>query len=86
MRYLESQIVNKLSTKPFRDSPPEVIVMDRIGIIGFGNMGQAIAGQLKGKYPLKVFDRDKEKTRNLSGIGTARDCAELTLESEVILH
>jgi len=59
--------------------------MDRIGIIGFGNMGQAIAGQLKGKYPLKVFDRDKEKTRNLSGIGTARDCAELTLESEVIL-
>ena len=39
-----------------------------IGIIGFGNMGSAIAEQLKGDYQIYVFDKDANKTKSASGI------------------
>ncbi len=36
--------------------------MDNIGIIGFGNMGRAIAERIKDKYAVGVFDQDKNRT------------------------
>ncbi len=59
--------------------------MDKIGIIGYGNMGAAIAGAIKEKYRLMVFDKDKQKTANLSGIGVAATAVDLAQQSEVIL-
>ncbi len=44
---------------------------EKIGIIGFGNMGQAIAEQLKTNYQICVFDKDKTKTAKLKNIEVA---------------
>ena len=60
-------------------------MMKTIGIIGFGNMGSAIAKQLKNDYGILVFDKDKEKTKNLSGINAAASLQELTGKSAVII-
>lgn len=43
----------------------------RIGIIGFGNMGSAIAERLKSDYQIVVFDKDGNKTKNLLDINVA---------------
>ncbi len=57
-----------------------------IGIIGFGNMGSAIAEKLKSHYRICVFDKDKNKTAGLSGIEVAEDDAALvSLVDTVIL-
>lgn len=40
---------------------------ETIGIIGYGNMGSAIAEQLKKDYQICVFDKDELKTRGLKG-------------------
>jgi len=56
-----------------------------IGIIGFGNMGQAIAEQLKIDYQAQVFDKDKNKTRGLSGIKIAQASADLAKNSDVLI-
>lgn len=40
----------------------------KIGIIGYGNMGSAIAMRIKKKYSVIVFDKDHNKTKSLSGI------------------
>lgn len=57
----------------------------QIGIIGFGNMGSAIADKIKREYKVTVFDRDKNKTNNLSGIKVAKNIQELVKGSEVVI-
>jgi pyrroline-5-carboxylate reductase len=56
-----------------------------IGIIGFGNMGSAIAGQIKSRYAILVFDKDKNKTKNLSDIKVAQSAADLVNRVEVVI-
>lgn len=56
-----------------------------IGIIGFGNMGSAIAERIKTQYQVYVFDKDKEKTNNLSNIVVTRDIADLAQRVDVII-
>lgn len=58
---------------------------ERIGIIGFGNMGSIIAEWLKAKYPVCVFDKEKEKIKNLSGIAIAAGILDLIKKSQVII-
>jgi len=41
---------------------------EKLGIIGFGNMGSAIAGQLKNDFRIYAFDKDKAKTAGIPGI------------------
>lgn len=57
----------------------------RIGIIGFGNMGAAIAQRIKNNYRVSVFDKDKEKTKNLIGIKVTDSIAELVKCSDVLI-
>lgn len=57
----------------------------KIGIIGFGNMGFAIAERIKAKYAVFVFDKDKGKTRNLKNISVIESSAKLVANSEVII-
>lgn len=56
-----------------------------IGIIGFGNMGSAIAERIKTKYQVFVFDKDKNKIENLKGIDTADSNADLVNKVETII-
>ena len=48
-------------------------------------MGQAIGERLKAEYPVYVFDKDKEKTRNLSGISVADDSIDLINKVDVVI-
>ena len=41
--------------------------MNRIGIVGFGNMGKAIAEQLRADYQIHCFDKDAAKVAGLAG-------------------
>ncbi|MDD4182565.1 MAG: pyrroline-5-carboxylate reductase [Candidatus Omnitrophica bacterium] len=43
-----------------------------IGIIGYGNMGKAIADKIKTVFDVMVFDKDKAKIDNISGVKTVK--------------
>lgn len=58
---------------------------ESIGIIGFGNMGSVIAEWLKKKYRVCVFDKDKGKTKTLSGITISVDIPDLVRKSQVVI-
>lgn len=59
--------------------------MKRIGIIGYGNMGSAIAERIKSRYAVYVFDKDINKTKNLSGMKVASDTVDLVKRAGVIM-
>lgn len=56
---------------------PPMKAKTKIGVIGFGNMGQAIAQGLKAKYSLIVFDKDSNKTKKISKIKVTDDINDL---------
>jgi len=56
-----------------------------IGIIGFGNMGSSIAERLKTNYQIVVFDKDKDKTKNLEGIEAADNTIDLLKQIETVI-
>ncbi len=56
-----------------------------VGIIGFGNMGRAIAERIKLKFQVGVFDKDASKTRALKKIKAVKGIKELVKKSEVIV-
>jgi 3-hydroxyisobutyrate dehydrogenase len=57
----------------------------RLGFIGLGNMGTALAMRLVGQ-PLSVFDTDSSKGDVFAGVGVnvARSLAELAINSDII--
>ena len=57
----------------------------KVGIIGLGNMGRAIAGQIESKYELHVFDKDKNKTADLTGVKVVDNILNLVKQAEVIM-
>ena len=56
-----------------------------IGIIGYGNMGSAIARQLKDEYAVAVFDSDVSKTPKDRGLTAAERLEALVAASQVWL-
>lgn len=58
---------------------------NNIGIIGYGNMGQAISGRLKSQYRIFVFDKEKSKTAGQTGLKACADLKQLALSSEAII-
>ena len=48
-------------------------------------MGSAIARRIKSKYKVFVFDKDRKKTKKLSGIKVTKSVQELTEKTEVII-
>lgn len=58
---------------------------ERIGIIGFGNMGSTIALQLKNDYRILVFDKDIGKTNGLTDITVAKESLELVAKADIVL-
>ena len=59
--------------------------MEKVGIIGYGNMGQAIAERIKEKYAVCVFDKDKNKISALENIVAVSDLVHLVQQSEIII-
>lgn len=57
----------------------------KIGIIGFGNMGQAIAAGIKLKYKVLVFDKDTKKTKDSSGMGIVSSSDDLVENCDVVI-
>jgi pyrroline-5-carboxylate reductase len=59
---------------------------ERVGIIGFGNMGSAIAEHIKNHFIVFVFDKDTSKTRGLLlGINVANDIKYLLDKTDIII-
>ncbi len=59
--------------------------METIGIIGYGNMGSAIAERIACHYTVCVFEKEAAKTREVSGIRVAKGIADLTVSSDAII-
>ena len=59
----------------------------KVGFVGVGNMGCALASRLIGKIPLTVFDTDIKRLDvwDQEGVTVAKDLRELALGSEVVL-
>lgn len=57
----------------------------KIGIIGCGNMGSAIAERIKRKYRVFIFDKDREKTKNLKNITIADNIINLAEKVDVVI-
>jgi pyrroline-5-carboxylate reductase len=57
----------------------------KIGITGYGNMGSAIAERIKSSYRIFVFDKDKEKTKNLKNITVADSVISLLEQVDVLI-
>lgn len=58
---------------------------NKIGIVGFGNMGSAIGQRLKPKYQIIAFDKDKNKTDNLAGIALADNITDLLSRAGIVI-
>ncbi len=56
-----------------------------IGIIGFGNMGSAIAERIKRKYRVFVFDIDRNKIKGITGINVTNSINELISAVSVVI-
>ena len=63
-------------------------IRKKIGIIGYGTMGSAIAQNLallKSEFIIFVFDKDKSKLTSASGVNIARDIKDLIVKSDTII-
>lgn len=56
-----------------------------IGIIGFGNMGSSLAERIKSKYKLWVFDKDKDKIKNILDINVAENNVDLVNKVDTVI-
>ncbi len=61
------------------------IFKKKIGVIGYGNMGSAIAARLKSRYSVSIFDKDTVKTSGLVGVSVCRSLADLVTASDAII-
>lgn len=57
----------------------------KIGIIGFGNMGRAIAERINKKYDVFIYDKDKDKFKDISRVKVAKDNMDLVKQVEVVI-
>jgi pyrroline-5-carboxylate reductase len=59
--------------------------MQKIGIIGYGNMGQAIAQRLKDKYTIFVFEKDESKLKDTLELTLTATIEGLVEQSNVVI-
>ena len=59
----------------------------KVGFVGVGNMGCALASRLIGKIPLTVFDKDVKRLDvwDQDGVTVAKDLRDLAIGSELVL-
>jgi len=60
--------------------------VNKIGVIGFGNMGSCLAQRLKSKEnQIWVFDKDKQKTKEVPGINLAKNNSDLANKVDIVI-
>lgn len=59
--------------------------MQRVGIIGYGNMGSSIAQRIKTQYQVYIFDKDKNITGGLKGVEALPSLKDLTAQAQIII-
>jgi pyrroline-5-carboxylate reductase len=57
----------------------------KIVILGYGNMGSAIADRLKNKYQIYAFDKDRSKLAGAQGISVVNSLEELANASKIMV-
>lgn len=57
----------------------------KIGIIGFGNMGSAIAERIRAKFTVFVFDKDTNKTAVSKNFNVTDNIEDLVDKAEVVI-
>ncbi len=60
-------------------------MLARVGMIGFGNMGAAIAGQLQRDYRFTVYDKETAKLQEQTLIEQGVDCSDVVSKSEKVI-
>lgn len=60
-------------------------MVKRIGIIGYGHMGAAIAERARASYEISVYDKDIAKTKSAQGVSIVASIKELVDKSEAII-
>jgi len=60
-------------------------IKKRLGVIGFGNMGSSIALGVRNFFEVCVFDKDKQKLGNNSGLQTKTSVIDLVKGSDVLI-
>ena len=63
-------------------------LLNKVGIIGFGNMGSVIAYKLSAQsdeYEVWAFERDLAKTIKVKGISFAKDITDLILKVDTVI-
>lgn len=66
----------------------KVNLLNKVGIIGFGNMGSVIARRLAAQadeYEVLVFEKDKAKTIKARDISFAKDIPDLILKVDTVI-
>ncbi|MBN3040686.1 MAG: pyrroline-5-carboxylate reductase [Candidatus Omnitrophica bacterium] len=58
---------------------------NKVAIVGYGNMGAAIANRIKSDYSVFVFDQDRKKTKNAKGLTVKTTLKEAVTETNIIL-
>lgn len=61
------------------------LLKKKVGIIGCGNMGRAIAERIRSKFSVYVFDKDKNKIQDFSGVVLADCTKDLVNKTEIII-
>lgn len=56
-----------------------------VGIIGFGNMGSSLAERIKSKYKVWVFDKDKDKIKNILDINITENNVDLVNKVDTVI-
>jgi pyrroline-5-carboxylate reductase len=56
-----------------------------IGIIGYGNMGKAIAERIKPAFNAAIFEKDVFKVKNASGVFVASCLSDLAKHADVVI-
>lgn len=59
--------------------------MNKVGILGFGNMGSVIAEKIKTSYKILIFDKDINKTAQGLGFEVVGSVIDLVKSSEAII-
>jgi len=60
-------------------------IYNKIGILGYGNMGSAIGQGIKGKYAVNVFDKDPRKIKDAEGVSLVGSIEELIEKSQAVI-